>query len=163
MIHLSARKISLLALFIALSVIGAALKIPAVIGSVALDVFPALFASVLIGKRTGAVVAGLGHILSAMLGGMPLGSLHVIVAAEMAVIVWLFGLFYQSGKKAIAGLFFILTNGFIAPLPMLIFFGVGFYVAVLPSLFMGAMINVVVALVFIPRFDIGRAWCRERL
>src|SRR5699024_11235420 len=66
MIHLSAKKMSLLALFIALSVIGASIKIPAVIGSVALDVFPALFASVLIGKRTGAVVAGLGHILTAL-------------------------------------------------------------------------------------------------
>jgi len=35
----------------------------------------------------------------------------------------------------------------------LLFFGVGFYVAVLPSLFIGAMINVGVALVFIPRFE----------
>src|SRR5690625_256412 len=153
MIHLSARKMSLLALFIALSVIGASIKIPAVIGSVALDVFPALFASVLIGKRTGAVVAGLGHILTALLGGMPLGPLHVVVAAEMAVIVWFFGLFYQTGKKGVAGLFFIITNGFIAPLPMLLFFGVGFYVAVLPSLFIGAIINGGVALVIIPRFD----------
>src|SRR5699024_5800356 len=125
MIHLSAKKMSLLALFIALSVIGASIKIPAVIGSVALDVFPALFASVLIGKRTGAVVAGLGHILSGLLDGMPLCPFDVFVAAEMAVFVWFFWFFYKPGKKAVAVSFFMITNGFIAPLQMLLFFGVG--------------------------------------
>jgi len=65
---------SLLALFIALSVIGASIKSPAVIGSVALDVFPALFSSVLIGKRTGAVVAGLGHMRG-----------HAIVVTDYAI------------------------------------------------------------------------------
>src|SRR5699024_11537028 len=94
MTHLSAKKMSLLALFIALSVIGASFKIPAVIGSVALDVFPALFASVLIGKRMGAIVAGLGHILTALFGGMALGPLHVFVVAELTVIVWIFCVFF---------------------------------------------------------------------
>ena len=65
---------SLLALFIALSVIGAPIKSPAVIGSVALDVFPALFASVLIGKRTGAVVSGLGYMRG-----------HAIVVTDYAI------------------------------------------------------------------------------
>lgn len=150
---MSTKKLSLLALFIALSVIGASIKIPAVIGSIALDVFPALFAAVLIGKRTGAVVAGFGHIISALLGGMPLGPLHVIIAVEMAVIVWLFGFFYQSGKKKLAGLFFILSNGLLAPVPMLFLFGVGFYFVILPFLLVGAFINVFVALIFIPRFE----------
>src|SRR5690625_5771740 len=125
MIHLSAKKMSLLALFIALSVIGASIKIPAVIGSVALDVFPALFASVLIGKRTGAVVAGLGHILSALLGGMPLGPLHAVVAAGMADIVWVFGLFYEWGEKTAAGWFFVLANEWDAPIPMRCFLVAG--------------------------------------
>src|SRR5699024_11807817 len=56
------KKISLLALFIALSVIGSFIKIPAVVGSIALDAFPALLAVVLIGTTAGAVVAGMGHI-----------------------------------------------------------------------------------------------------
>ncbi|MFD1851598.1 hypothetical protein [Oceanobacillus bengalensis] len=39
---MGARKMSILALFITLSVIGAAIKVPAILGSVALDSFPAL-------------------------------------------------------------------------------------------------------------------------
>ena len=39
---MNTKKMSLLALFVALSIIGAMIKIPAVVGSVALDAFPAL-------------------------------------------------------------------------------------------------------------------------
>src|SRR5699024_12280428 len=99
MIHLSAKKMSLLALFIALSVIGASIKIPAVIGSVALDVLAALFAFVLIGKRTGAVVAGRGHILRAFLGGMQRGAIDVSVVAVVDVRGWVVGVFSQMARE----------------------------------------------------------------
>lgn len=47
------RKMSLIALFIALSVIGAAIKIPAIIGSIALDVFPAILAGAFLERYQG--------------------------------------------------------------------------------------------------------------
>lgn len=149
---MSTRKLSLLALFIALSVIGASTKIPAIVGSVAFDTFPALLASILLGKYQGVIIAGFGHIVSALLAGMMLGPMHLIIALEMAVMVWCFSIIYQSGKKKTAGLFFILSNSLLAPLPMIFLFSIEFYYVLLPSLFIGATFNTLLALVLIPRF-----------
>jgi uncharacterized membrane protein len=149
---MSARKMSLLALFIALSVIGASIKIPSFVGSIALDAFPALLAVVLIGKKNGAMVAAFGHLISAYFAGFPLGPMHLVIAVEMAVLVWCFGIIYQTGKKRIAGLFFILTNSFLAPLPFIFMLGIGFYASILPSLLVGATLNTIIALILIPRF-----------
>src|SRR4051794_20093391 len=87
--------VSGLAMLTALSVVGAMIKIPAIVGSVALDVFPALLASVLFGAGAGALVGAFGHLLSALIGGFPLGPLHFLIAGEMAVLVWVFGRFYK--------------------------------------------------------------------
>lgn len=149
---MSTKKLSLLALFIALSVIGASIKIPAIVGSVALDAFPALLASILLGKYQGAIIAGFGHMVSALLTGMILGPMHVIIAVEMAIMVWCFSVIYQSGKKKSAGIFFILSNSILAPLPMIFLFSEDFYYALLPSLFIGATLNTILALVLIPKF-----------
>jgi hypothetical protein len=149
---MSARKMSLLALFIALSVIGASIKIPSFVGSIALDAFPALLGVVLIGKKNGAMVATFGHLISAYFAGFPLGPMHLVIAVEMAILVWGFGFVYQKGKRIIAGLFFILTNSFLAPLPFIFMLGTGFYVSILPSLLVGATFNTIIALILIPRF-----------
>ncbi|WML43038.1 ECF transporter S component [Neobacillus sp. PS3-40] len=149
---MSTKKLSLLALFIALSVIGASIKIPAFIGSIALDVFPALLAAVLLGKRMGSIVAGFGHLVSALIAGFPLGPMHLVIAVEMAVIVWFFGVFYQSSKRILAGIFFVISNSFLAPLPFLFTMGEGFYFTILPSLLVGASFNAFLALILIPRF-----------
>ncbi len=149
---MSARKVSILALLLALSVIGASIKIPAFVGSIALDVFPALLAAVFIGRKLGAFVAGVGHLLSALIAGMPLGPTHLLIALEMMLIVWVFALIYERGKKKLAGLIFIFSNSLLAPLPMILLFDVWFYVAILPSLFIGSMFNLFISLLIIPRF-----------
>lgn len=149
---MSAKKLSLLALFIALSVIGASIKIPAFITSIALDAFPAMLAAVLLGGKRGAIVAAFGHLVSALIGGFPLGPMHLVIAVEMAVIVWCFSLIYQSGKKTTAGLFFVLMNSFIAPIPFIFMLGKGFYFTIWPSLLVGASFNTIIALILIPRF-----------
>ncbi|WP_174616009.1 ECF transporter S component [Virgibacillus ihumii] len=146
---MQSKQVSMLALFIALSVIGSAIKIPAFIGSIALDVFPALLAACLLGKRQGALIAGVGHLVSAFLGGMPLGPMHVVIALEMTLLVWVFGAMYQSGKRQLAGIVFVLAV--LAPLPMIALLGTSFYIVVVPSLFVGSLFNVVIALLFIPK------------
>lgn len=150
---MSTKKISMLALFIALSAVGAMIKIPAIVSSVALDFFPALLAAVYLGRRSGVVVASVGHLLSAFIGGMPLGPLHIIVALSLALIVYVFAIIYKRGRPIVAGIFVVLANGFLAPVPMLFFFGFEFYLALLPSLLVGALINTVIALVVAPRFQ----------
>lgn len=145
------RKITLISLLLALTVVGAAIKVPAIIGSVAFDSFPALLAAALLGGPAGVVVAGMGHLLSALMGGFPLGALHGLVAVEMALLAFIFSLFYRSGRSWIATILFVLGNTFVAPLPFLFLMGEAFYLALLPSLFVGSALNMAIALVAIPR------------
>lgn len=150
---MSARMTSLLALFIALSVVGGFVKIPAIVGSIALDFFPALMAAIYLGRRSGMIVAGVGHLASAFIGGMPLGPLHIIVAIAMAFIVLGFQVIYKKGHLIIAGIFVVMTNALVAPLPLLFFFSLEFYIALLPSLLVGSLVNTLVALILAPRFQ----------
>lgn len=145
-------KITWLSVFVALSVIGAAIKIPAgIVTSVALDSFPALLASALLGGPAGAIVGGTGHLLSALLGGLPMGPFHLVVAMEMAILSYIFALFYRNGHRWIASILFVLGNSFAAPLPFLFIMGEAFYLALVPSLLLGSIFNVAIALILIPR------------
>jgi uncharacterized membrane protein len=150
-VKMKSRMLILLALFSALSAVGAAIKIPAIIGTVAFDVFPALLAAALLGSGAGAIVGAFGHLLSALISGFPLGPMHVLIAIEMALLVFLFGILYKKNKKVTAGILFILMNTFAAPLPFIILMSKAFYIALVPSLLIGSMINCVMAIVVIPR------------
>lgn len=145
------RKITLISVLIALTVVGAAIKVPAIIGSVAFDSFPALLAAVLLGGPAGAIVAGMGHLLSALMGGFPLGALHILIAIEMALLAFVFSIFYRSEKKWIAVVLFVLGNTFAAPLPFLFLMGEAFYLSLVPSLLLGSVLNMAIAMVTIPR------------
>jgi uncharacterized membrane protein len=147
------KKLCLIALMIALSAVGASIKIPAVVDSVALDALPALLAAVLFGVRAGAVTGALGHLLSALIGGFPLGPMHILIALEMAVLVWIFGILYEKGKKIISGIVFITGNAFVAPIPFIFLMNKGFYAVIVPSLLIGSVINTVLAFILIPRLS----------
>src|SRR5699024_7799994 len=129
------------------------IKIPAVVGSIALDAFPALLAVVLIGTTAGAVVAGMGHRVCDYIGGVSLGPLDIIVAMGMALFVWLFGGLYKSDRLMLAGVIFVLCNSFMIPLPFAFIMSMPFYVALIPSLLVGASVNTVIALILIPRVE----------
>lgn len=150
---MKSRKMALTSLLVALTAIGAAVKIPAPLGSVALDAFPALLAAALLGGSSGAIVGGMGHLLSALLGGMPLGPLHFLVAIEMAFLAFVFSLLYRNGKKLLAGFLFVLGNTFAAPLPFLFLMGKAFYLSIVPSLFTGSVLNTIIAILIIPRLS----------
>lgn len=142
-----------MALFIALSVIGASIKIPAIIGSVALDSFPALVAGALIGSLPGAIVAACGHLISALIVGMPLGPMYIIVALEMAILVYFFSVLYRKGSKILASVIFFFGNVFLAPLPFLFIISVSFYTAVLPSILIATAVNVCIVALITPKLQ----------
>ncbi|OEH93513.1 ECF transporter S component [Bacillus solimangrovi] len=150
---MTTRKLSILVTFIAFSIVGAMIKIPAVISSIALDSFPALAGSVLLGPVAGAIIGALGHLGSAFLGGLPLGPLHLLVAVEMAVIVFVFGYLYRSNKRMLAYSFFLISNGFVAAIPFGFIISWSFYVAFLPPLLIGTAVNLVIAIVALPRIQ----------
>lgn len=93
------RRFAWLAVCMALSVIGSFIKLPTFVGSIALDSAPALVAAAVLGPQAGATVAGLGHFISAYIGGWPLGPFHWLVACEMAVLGALFAAMYGRGWR----------------------------------------------------------------
>ncbi|MFJ7994307.1 ECF transporter S component [Peribacillus frigoritolerans] len=147
------RKISAIAIFIALSAVGAMIKIPSPIGSIALDSFPALLAAVILGPVSGAIVAGLAHIISAFIGGMTLGPFHFLIMVEMAVLTWLFSILYINGKKVGAFFLFFISNAFVLALPFAFLISPGFYTLLVPGLTVAAAVNVVLAVLLLPRLE----------
>ncbi|KQU17790.1 hypothetical protein ASG65_26090 [Bacillus sp. Leaf13] len=150
---MNVRKISTIAIFIALSAVGAMIKVPSPIGSMALDSFPALLAAVILGPVSGAIVAGLGHIISAFIGGMTLGPFHFLIMVEMAVLVWMFGVLYVHGKKIGAFFLFFIGNAFILALPFVFLVSLEFYTMLVPGLTGATAINVVLAALLLPRLE----------
>lgn len=103
-----------IALLIALSFIGAQIKIFGS-SSIALDALPAFFAALLLGPAAGAIVGAVGHLLTAITGGFPMSiPIHLIVMMLMAIICGLFG--YLNGKINIGlnVIVAILLNGIVA-------------------------------------------------
>ncbi|RSD28951.1 ECF transporter S component [Mesobacillus subterraneus] len=158
---MKSRRLSWIAMLVALSAVGASLKIPAPIGSVALDSFPALLAAGLFGGPAGAAAGSLGHLLSALIGGLPLGPFHVLIAGEMALLAYVFALLYKNDKRLSAGMLFVIGNSFVAPLPFIFIMGMPFYIAIVPSLFTGSVLNTVLAFLVLPR--IARVFERSPL
>lgn len=147
------KTLSLLALFIALSAVGAQIKIPALTDTVALDAFPALLAGGLLSGGAGAVAGALGHLLSALFASFPLGPLHLLIAAEMAVLVWIFAMLYQNNKRYTAGIIFIIGNAIVAPIPYIFIISKSFYLLIVPVLLIGSVLNTVIAMVILPRLS----------
>jgi uncharacterized membrane protein len=144
-------KVTWMAVFIALTVVGGGIKIPAIIGSVALDSFPAIVAAALLGGIPGAIVGGIGHLVSALIGGMPLGPMHFLIAIEMAMLAWIVAYLYQKGSKWTASILFVLGNTFAAPLPFIFLISKAFYISMVPSLLIASVLNTVLAVIVAPR------------
>lgn len=149
---MTAKRISFLALFIALSVVGGLIKLPSPVGSIALDSFPALIAAVWIGRNSGAIVGTVGHLMSALLTGFVLGPFHFMIAIGMGIIIWIFGNLYKSFQPIIPNTFFIIANGLILPIPFIFIMGLPFFLSILPALFIATVINLILAAILIPRF-----------
>ena len=144
------RNVTLAALFIALCGIGALLKIPGPFSSVALDLAPALISTLFLGPVWAGVIAALGHLISAFTGGLPLGPFHAIVAVEMFVIVYVFGLMIKRGWRFAGFLFVTLATGLLAPLPFYFLISPALYMTLMPILLVATAINSGVAWVALP-------------
>ncbi len=90
------KKLTYSAVLIAISVIGAFVKIS---GSIAFDSMPGFFAAIFLGPVYGALVGFLGHIFTAITSGFPLTvPLHIWIAISMAIACSVFGFVYKKTK-----------------------------------------------------------------
>lgn len=153
---LELRTLVLMGLFIAMSFVGAMIKITGF--SIAFDALPAFFAAVFLGPVYGGVVGLIGHLFTSGMAGFYLSlPIHMTIAVMMFVSCTVFGMVYRINKKkvtkvlaVIAG---IIMNGPIS-LGVTAFVlsfsagreaAMGMFGAMLVPLLIGASVNVILA------------------
>jgi uncharacterized membrane protein len=157
--RMNTKNLVISALFIAISFVGANIK---VFGTVAFDSMPGFLAALLLGPVYGAGIGLLGHLLTALTSGFPLSvPMHIVVALSMALTMLGFGYTYKLMKGrvsepvnlAITGVVGILLNG---PFSLAVSIGAmavmaGTAVALgllamLPALIFAAVVNVLISI-----------------
>jgi len=95
----SALRAARISIFTALSVIGSFITPYPLIPTIAFDSSPGFFAALYFGVLDGFLITGLGHIVTALINGFPLGPLHYIIALGMALAGGAMGLINKTNKK----------------------------------------------------------------
>lgn len=111
------KKLTFTAIILALCIIGANIKL---MGSVALDSFPAFFGAVALGPVAGAFLGLFGHLFSAMLSGFPLTlPVHLIIGFCMMITMAVYG-FIRRGGRSMEWQYIILSDvvGYILNVPL---------------------------------------------
>jgi len=93
-------RIARISVFCALSVIGSFIHPPSPIQTVAFDSSPGFFAALYFGPFDGACVSGIGHIVTSIINGFPLGILHLPIALGMTVAGAAMGFVNRINPKA---------------------------------------------------------------
>jgi len=149
------RRIARVAILIALSAVGAFIKLPSPTGTVALDSAPAFVAGAAFSPGEGALVGAIGHMFSALVTGFPLGlPIHLLVAASMAVFVWIYGLIARKLNIWIAAVVGVLLNGVGGAALLIPIYGVGIFATLVLPLLVGALVNVVIAVIVVKVLDL---------
>lgn len=92
-------RIARLSIFSALCVIGSFVHPPSPIQTVAFDSCPGFFAALYFGALEGALVSGIGHLVTSFVNGLPLGILHLPIALGMALTGGTIGLVNRVGHR----------------------------------------------------------------
>lgn len=144
------RQLTMIALLIALSVIGSYITI---FMSVALDSLPGFFGAMLLGALPGGIVGAVGHFMTALVHGFPLGlPTHLLVMALMFAACYFLGMFYKKNK--FLGLFIALMINW--PLSLILSSLMAYAMGVIPTafglveflfipLFLGTIMNLIPA------------------
>lgn len=102
---INTRQLVFMALLIALSFVGAQLK---VFGTIAFDSLPAFLGTLLMGPVAGAIIAIIGHLLTALTSGFPMTvPVHLVIALGMGltmVATWYTYIFVKKAANEIVGL-----------------------------------------------------------
>lgn len=140
------KKIAVIGVFIALSFVGALIKIPSPVGSIGMDSAPGYFVALAVGGIEGALVISIGHLLTAAVAGFPLTlPMHFLVAGLMALWALVFrwvNLRFGLVPAVIAG---VILNGVVSSFTMLPVGGMGAAVGIMPFLSVASALNLIVA------------------
>ncbi|AFQ44118.1 ECF transporter S component [Desulfosporosinus meridiei] len=142
------KRLSIMAIFIALSAVGALIKIPSPVGTIGMDSAPGFFSALAFGGTTGGIVIAFGHMLTAAVNGFPMSiPVHLYIALQMAL--WAVAYRWVNEKIGLipAVIVGILLNGVVSAFAMLPMMGMGGVLGLLPFLAVGAALNVIISAV----------------
>ena len=142
------KRLSIMAIFIALSAVGALIKIPSPVGTIGMDAAPGFFSALAFGGLTGAIVIAFGHLLTAAVVGFPMTiPIHLYIAFQMAL--WALAYRWVNEKLGLipAVIVGIILNGVVSSFAMLPIMGMGGVLGLMPFLIVGAAINVIISAV----------------
>ncbi|MFJ7405670.1 MULTISPECIES: ECF transporter S component [unclassified Lysinibacillus] len=142
--------ITLTAMVAAICAVGAVIKIPSFVSTAALDSAPAFLSVVFLSPVLAGVAGLIGHVITAMTSGFPFGPLHIIIAIEMFIVVWIFGVMHKRGMHFWKWPVALILNGVIAPIPFYFIISPAFFWGSLASIFMAAVINLIIVAVVMP-------------
>ncbi|HBV88759.1 ECF transporter S component [Desulfosporosinus sp.] len=140
------KRLSIMAIFIALSAVGALIKIPSPVGTIGMDSAPGFFSALAFGGLTGAVVIAFGHLLTAAVIGFPMTiPIHLYIALQMAL--WAIAYRWVNEKLGLipAVIVGIILNGVASSYAMLPMMGMGGVLGLMPFLVVGAALNVIIS------------------
>lgn len=142
------KHLAIIAIFIALSAVGALVKIPSPLGTIALDAAPGFFVAIGFSSPAGAIVALAGHLLTAATSGFPMSvPVHIAIAVGMGICALVFGVLSRIGRWGWIGGFIVtaVLNSFALGLIMIPLGGAALYLANIVPLLVGAVINLAIA------------------
>jgi len=142
--------LTLTAMVAAICAIGAVIKIPSFVSTAALDSAPAFIGIVFLSPVLAGVAGLIGHFITALTSGFPYGPLHIIIAVEMFIVVWIFGVMHKKGLHFWKWPVALMLNGVVAPLPFYFIISPAFFWASLPGIFMATVINLIIVAVVMP-------------
>jgi uncharacterized membrane protein len=148
------KRIARVAILVALSAVGAFIKLPSPTGTVALDSAPGFVAAAAFGPIEGSIVGALGHMFSALITGFPLTlPVHLLVAAATFIWVGAFGWVARRINIWVAIPVGILLNGVGGAALLIPIAGFGAFTALVLPLVVGSAINIVIAVAVVKVLD----------
>ncbi|MBI9092794.1 MAG: hypothetical protein JEZ12_26560 [Desulfobacterium sp.] len=145
---LPVKRIAYMAVFIALSAVGAMVKIPSPVGTIGLDSAPGYFCGLAFGYMEGVCVIFMGHLITAGVMGFPMGiPLHLFIALQLAVWVTAFAWVTRRFGSIPGAVIAILLNGVVSAFTMVLVGGMGAVLGTMPFLIAGSLVNVAIAVI----------------
>ena len=130
----------------ALCGLGSLVPFPSPVGTIALDSFPGFFAALSFGRWMGALVCFIGHVITSLVHGFPLGLLHSAIAVGMGLDGFVIGLLRKRAGVYPACIAGVLVNVGLFPLATPV---MGFWGALLLTPYLAVASSVNMALAFV--------------
>ncbi len=137
-------------LMVAMSFVGANIKLPGPFSTIAFDSFPAYFAGLLLGGIPGGVVGLVGHLMTSFLSGFPFGlPLHAMIGGMMFISVLVFSLVTKKVNWMLGSILAVIVNGVLMPIVLVLMPGFEWAMAMafIPMLTAASAVNVALAIV----------------